>query len=255
MSRICSRLALAVTVCALTSCRGEPAAAPTPDPAGAEPGRHPLMPPTDAQTLKEHMREHFAAISELQRMIARGHLDDAKRLATWLGDHDEPMPADWQPQIDELHVAARAVAVAPDLAIAASHAARLGRACSKCHEIHNATVTFSWEPPPDEAADLPSQMKRHQWAAARLWEGLVGPSDELWKEGSSVLATAQLDAVQAAKGVARGDIAALAAHLRELADRAGKVTDHDARAALYGDLLSTCSGCHELVRPAPVPGP
>lgn len=29
----------------------------------------------------------------------------------------------------------------------------------------------------------------------------------------------------------------------------------DARATLYGELLSTCAGCHQLVRPAPVPGP
>ncbi len=36
---------------------------------------------------------------------------------------------------------------------------------------------------------------------------------------------------------------------------AGKVEDHDARATLYGELLSTCAGCHQLVRQNPVPGP
>jgi mono/diheme cytochrome c family protein len=70
-----------------------------------------------------------------------------------------------------------------------------------------------------------------------------------------VLATAKLDAQAAAGGAPRGDVVALAAKVRELARRATKLTDQDARAELYGELLSTCAGCHQLVRPRPVPGP
>jgi len=257
----------------LAACRGEPpatgASSPPPhgeggavagssagpsDAAGPADATVPAA-PADAEGLKAHMRRHFAAVSELQRAIARGHLDEARELARWLASHDEPMPAAWAPAIEEMHVAARAVATARDLPTAASLAARLGRACSACHEAHHAVVTFAWEPPPDDGPALAAQMKRHQWAAARLWDGLVGPSDELWAEGTRVLATAHLDAVQAAHGVARGDVPALAARVRELAKRAGSITDHDARATLYGELLSTCAGCHQLVRPGPVPGP
>lgn len=210
----------------------------------------------DAQTLKEHMFEHFSAVSDLQRAIARGHLDEAKRLATWLAEHDEHLLDGWQPYVDELRTAAREVAAATDLPTAGSVAARLGRACSRCHEARTAIVSFVWEPAPEADATLPTQMKRHQWAAARLWDGLVGPSDVLWREGAEVLATTQLDAVKAAGGDAgRGDIAALGRRIRELATQATKLTDHDKRAALYGQLLSTCAGCHALVRPKPVPGP
>jgi mono/diheme cytochrome c family protein len=53
----------------------------------------------------------------------------------------------------------------------------------------------------------------------------------------------------------RGDVAALAARVRELATKAATLEEQDDRAALYGELLSTCAGCHALVRPAPVPGP
>jgi hypothetical protein len=238
----------------LAACRGEPADTPA-APNGSASAPAAVVVPADAQDLKHHMRIHFAAISELQRAIARGHLEEAKQLAGWLGSHDEPTPPEWQSFVDELHTSARAVEKASDLPTAASLAARLGRACSKCHETHDAIVTFAWEPPPDESAALASQMKRHQWAAARLWDGLVGPSDSLWEEGSKVLSTTQLDTVKASNGVVRGDVPALAARVRELALRATKLTDHDERAELYGQLLSTCAGCHVLVRPAPVPGP
>jgi hypothetical protein len=68
-----------------------------------------------------------------------------------------------------------------------------------------------------------------------------------------VLATAHLDTVQAAGGgPTRGDVSALAAHVRELAVRAVNVEDTDERAQLYGELLSTCAGCHQIVRPNPV---
>jgi hypothetical protein len=47
-------------------------------------------------------------------------------------------------------------------------------------------------------------------------------------------------------------VSALAVHVRELATRAIKLEDSDARAELYGELLSTCAGCHQIVRPNPV---
>lgn len=257
MNRATLPLLALVVVVACRDKQPPPEPTPTPPPVGSGSAVN-VSPPPDAaepQTLKEHMRRHFAAISELQRAIARGHLDAAKELATWLGAHAELPQEGWQVYLDELHTAAAGVAGAKDLPTAASLAARLGRACSKCHEARDAIVTFAWEPAPEDGTAVATQMKRHQWAAARLWDGLVGPSDQLWSEGAEVLATTHLDAFQAAGSTNRGDVAALAANVRAIAARAGKVADHDARAVLYGELLSTCAGCHQLVRPNPVPGP
>jgi len=209
----------------------------------------------DVAALKHHMMTHFAAASELERAIARGRLAEARWNAQWLLDHDEPLLDGWRPFVDEMRAAARAVVQAVDLPAAAALAPRLGLACSRCHEARAAVVTFAWEPPVDDEPALKIQMQRHQWAAARLWEGLVGPSDEMWSEGTSVLSTARLDAASITGGAPRGDVAALAAKVRELAGRARAVTGHDERATLYGELLSTCAGCHQLVRPNPAPGP
>jgi len=211
--------------------------------------------PADASTLKQHMLEHFANVSELQRAIARGHLDDAKKHARWLASHDEQLLDGWKPYVDEMRAAARAVADAADLPTAAALVSRLGLACSGCHVARSAIVTFAWAPAPDEDPALQVQMKRHQWAAARLWEGLVGPSDEMWSQGTSALAESKLDTFAAASGSKRGDVVALAGQVRTLAKRATKLTVREERGKLYGELLSTCAGCHQLVRPNPVPGP
>src|SRR5664279_302037 len=53
----------------------------------------------------------------------------------------------------------------------------------------------------------------------------------------------------------KGHVSALAKRVRELATTASKIDDQDAHATTYGELLSTCAGCHALVRPDPVPGP
>jgi hypothetical protein len=254
-----ARRILAGLVVVVVGCKSSHEPPPPPPSPGSGTAAAPTMVPADgapaeAETLKDHMRAHFAAVSELQRAIARGHLDEARALASWIGDHDETLLEGWQPYVDELRAAARSVAAAPDLPTAGGLAARLGRACSQCHEARAAVVTFAWDlAPPNEPA-LAAQMKLHQWAAARLWDGLVGPSDALWAEGATALATVQLDTLAAAHGTARGDVDALAVQVHELATRAVNTSDHDARAELYGQLLSTCAGCHALVRPRPVPG-
>ncbi len=235
----------------LVACRDEKAAPPASAPPTPPVVTAPAAPPLD-ETLKQHMWKHFTAISQLQRAIARGHLDEAKELASWIATHPEPRQEGWEVYLDQLHGAALEVAGAKDLPTAASLSVHLVRACSRCHQARDAIVSFAWELAPDDGPALQVQMKRHQWAAARLWDGLVGPSDELWNEGAAVLATAHLDTVQAAGGTTRGDVSALAAHVRELAVRAVKLEDTDERAQLYGELLSTCAGCHQIVRPRPV---
>jgi hypothetical protein len=255
------RTRLALTVIILAGCRGD---APTPTkPPAAGSGSAPIATvAADAAviaidaTLVEHMRAHFAAVSDLQRALARGDLDKAKADARWIVAHEEPNQlAEWASYVAELKGAASEVVAAPDVPTAAGLVSRLGRACSRCHEQTAAVVTFAWDEPPVAGPDLASQMRRHQWSASRLWEGLVGPADDVWKQGARTLATTQLDMAAAAGSTPRGDVAALAARVRTLATKAAGLEEQDDRAALYGELLSTCAGCHALVRPGVVRDP
>jgi hypothetical protein len=230
-----------------------PTAAPEP-PAATSDGA-PIAVTVDATpaTVQQQMTRHFATVVDVQRAIMRGHLDKARDSARLLVAYEEPAIEGGAPFVAEMRRAAEALIAANDLPTAAVASAGLGRTCSRCHEATSAVIAFAWEPEPEPDPSLRVQMLRHQWAAARLWEGLVGPSNEMWIQGSEALATAKLDLLAAGRGVARGDLEALATNVHVLAERAKTTTDHGARATLYGALLSTCAGCHQLVRPGPAP--
>ena len=205
-----------------------------------------------APSLRQHMDEHFRAVAELQGAIVRGHLEQARAHAQYLVEHDEHAALDgWQPHVDAMRAAARAVSAAPDLPTAGRLTAELGRACSGCHRAQRAVVAFAWAPVTDDDGSLAAQMRRHQWGAARMWEGLVGPSDPLWTEGAAALAASRLDVLAATRQGGPALTRDLAERVHDLARTAATVTTADGRAALYGELLSTCATCHQLNRDLP----
>ena len=75
---------------------------------------------------------------------------------------------------------------------------------------------------------------------------LVAPSDELWTRGAA--AFGELPTCSEDLGGERGKAdptQALREKTAELAARAPKTTDPEARAVLYGELLGTCARCHD----------
>ena len=91
-------------------------------------------------------------------------------------------------------------------------------------------------------------MVRHIWAADRMWEGLIGPSDEAWAAGSSAL-LAEWPGLDDLPGEAGGSGGArnYVPQLQDLAKRSVSARDREDRASLYGELLGTCFGCHRAV--------
>jgi hypothetical protein len=88
-------------------------------------------------------------------------------------------------------------------------------------------------------------MTDHAWAAARLWEGLVGPSPALWSTGAGALADSTLTIVAEGGELGVGDDVA---RIKLLATRAKKAETQDARAELYGQIMATCARCHAAIR-------
>ncbi|HVV81450.1 MAG TPA: hypothetical protein VHE35_00175 [Kofleriaceae bacterium] len=258
-------LALLVLAIGCRSNADEPAAAPPPapprvtPPAPGPPGPMPIdsglpgapvVPP-----LREHMDEHFGAATRLEQAIVRGELDDARDAATYLATHAEhPELDDWQPYVEQMQAAAGRVKAAPDLASAAALVGDVGLQCSSCHSVRAAIVTFPWEPVPDTDATVATRMRRHQWAAARLWEGLIGPSDDLWELGAEVMADNELESLVTARMALDHDARDLISSVQLLARKAPSATTAEARASLYDDLLPVCAGCHQLVRDRATPG-
>ena len=225
----------------------------------------PLPPPADARpdidadvAMARHMADHLTVVERMQEAVVRGQLQLVHDQGAWLAEHPEHAPlTDAEPALARLRAAAQLAATAPDLPAAATATAQVGGACAACHAERGAIVAFAWEPEPEDAPALARQMQRHQWAAARLWQGAVGPSDQLWDEGVAALATLRLDVGPLVSGAHGDEVKARVAKLRALATQASHVDSFDTRIRLYGELLDTCVGCHQLVRPdaRPMPPP
>lgn len=199
------------------------------------------------------MRSHMDAVMDLQADLVEGRLSHARDMATWLARHEMSFDVR-EPRDGELRHAAETIAVARDLVAAAAGIGRLGRACSSCHEANSAQLETYFAPPPlpDAQPTLEAQMARHAWAARRLWEGVVAPSDTAWTDGARVMLTSTIDLTRTTNAKPNADVAAFGEQMRELASRAADTEDHDARASLYGEMVVTCAGCHTIVRTQPV---
>ena len=202
------------------------------------------------QVLAAHDRMHqrFDATRRMQLAIGLSDLDRARAEAKIIEDLDEPdfLPA-WRPYVDKIRAAAHEVRQAPDIIAAAKTSAQLGRQCAQCHQAANARLVFSKEAAPPADPKLASQMFTHQWAAARMWEGLIAPNDDRWLLGARSLANARVDVV-AEGGPGSLGVADDMARVRLLATRALGPKSQYERAELYGNLLASCAHCHFAIR-------
>lgn len=198
------------------------------------------------------MAAHLESAYALQAAIAQGRLADARDHAAWFATHDMRVPARWQGYVDDMRVAAVRIQAGDDVAAAGLQLGRLGHACGSCHEAQQARVAFAYVPPPPHGTTLEVQMARHTWAAARLWQGVIGPADQLWLEGAHAMTTTPLDLVASMHGKPNVEVIELAERLQEQAQAATELTDHASRAQLYGEMMDTCASCHRIVRPHPV---
>ncbi len=222
------------------------------DPHG-DPGGAP-EPPVQAKfenpgAVRFHMARHFDDLHTIEQDVVAGDLDDAKALGFGVAQPAiDPGMAPWERESKQVTDAAMALANAPSLDEACRRAARVAVACANCHLHAGKLPTLAPPPPlPRDQPGVDARMARHQWAVDRLWEGMVMPSDAQWRRGLEVLAETPLPF----SAVTQHDAQALADRLQALA-REQLATSGDAlldtRAAAYGEMLVTCTGCHATPR-------
>lgn len=227
--------------------KGEtPTAKPKPKPKPAPPSEPP--PPERFErdmVLRMHMHESFDLVRAIERLLIRGKLEDAARLATAISEvPDAPAHGPWAAQSVLVRDRAAAVARATTVDQACQAEAKLAAACGGCHIESKVAPEFRQYPPaPADNGTIPGRMLRHRWAADRLWEGIIGGADEPWQAGLDVLAAAPLD-----WGDGNKERETLARDLQRLAStaRKQKTESLDTRATAYGEMLSTCAACHTL---------
>jgi hypothetical protein len=194
------------------------------------------------------MQHHFELLNDVQMAIISGEhsasTQRAKELARGLTNAKHPET--WAPHLDTVRNSVWGIVRSSDLQQAASYLGRAGGGCGSCHaalavESIGKIDISGFERP----KDLDDYMWQHLWAAQNLWRGLVGPSNEAWNEGATILTQAGF--VPKSEQLA-GQLAGLAATLQDIGLRA-KTTDALAdRAELYGEFLGTCADSHQQYR-------
>lgn len=202
-----------------------------------------------AAAAQHRMHARFAAASRIQEAIAFSDLERARVEARRIATMDESeVSLTWQPYFESVRDAAHQVELSSSHLDAARLAATLGQRCANCHIAIAARVTFPVESRPADGPKLAVQMPGHQWAAAQMWHGLIGPSDERWIAGARALASVRLTSVaHSVTPTSELDLDDLA-RIRLYANRALTAKSEDARAELFGTLLTTCAHCHTVLR-------
>jgi len=202
----------------------------------------------------EYMQEHFDRIVGIRDGLIAGNLEAAKANALWLVEHEtDPAVSSWSEYVVDVRQQAAQVVSASDFEPAAAAAAELAKTCGRCHVAHGVSPALGTPEQPVAASGQVPHMRRHQWAADRMWEGLIGPSETRWQAGVEVLAEAPLTSDEIFTNQSAAPwITELAAQVHELGKQArgAPATAWDTRSAVYGRFLSTCARCHEAI-PSP----
>lgn len=197
-----------------------------------------------------HMHEHLARITTIKSLIIMGNLEGIREPAVWLADHEAVagLPENYEPYVDQMRRYAREVSNATDFESAAMAVSDMARTCSNCHLVNEVEIEFGYDQVPAEWSDTVSHMQRHQWAADRLWEGLIAPSDAAWNRGADMLIDVPLHPEDVMDGdSAEVDPAGLdrvARRIHVLAGRGTNVTTPAGRSEIYGEMLGLCAECH-----------
>jgi mono/diheme cytochrome c family protein len=243
--------ALAVVI-ASAGCRRE---TPQSRVSNAEPATLSSAAMPDVATLKAQMRDHAAHAAAMRDAVTRADLDAAKREARTLAElHVEggAEPA-WRERLDAMNAAASRVAAAKDLAETCRELAGVARTCGDCHAtLGGPGHVHVVDEPPDDAPGVVPRMKRHEWGAARLWDGLIAPSNHTWKQGARVLMDAPLEPEALTPGKSPVPaIGTLATSVHDLGRKARVVEAPADRAAIFAELMTTCSACHQRLGGGP----
>ena len=212
----------------------------------------PPVPGERASLLQLHMADHYADLRLMERAMVKGDLAEVRDYATALVfDRADPQLAPWTANLERMRSAAEALSLAADVPEACRRAPVLAAVCGDCHQETGAQLAFADDGPPVDDGTTPVRMARHQWAADRLWQALVAPSDAAWRDALAVLAATPLPADELgvdATAEVRDRLVARARLLQSTAKAVRPIDGSRRRAEAYGELLRLCASCHAMVR-------
>ncbi len=201
------------------------------------------------------MYEQLTRISTIKSAIIAGELEDVREAATWLADHETAvgLPTEFESYIVKMRRYANQVIEAQNLTFAAVSMSNMAKTCGNCHLVNDVRLAFGYDRRPrEDLDDVIIHMQHHQWAADRLWEGLIGPSDAAWNRGTDMLIDAPLRPTEVANATAlNGKLSKIVRRIHALGGIGTETRTPDARSELYAEILGLCASCHTLLAGGP----
>jgi hypothetical protein len=194
-----------------------------------------------------YMREHFAEVMTAHTAVIRGDLAAAASAAKSLADREgwPSLPGGAAPHVAAMRQAAGEAAKAQDILSVAYATALMLNVCGDCHRAVG-TMPAAPLAPRTELGGVVGHMLEHQRAADQLLQGLVIPSNSLWRAGAEALVGAPVNPRDLpVDSTARRELMATEERIHRLATQAVQVTDSRARASFYGQFLAGCADCHK----------
>jgi cytochrome c553 len=193
------------------------------------------------------MFSHFALAMDLRTFAVNGDLDRLHITARELSVAEETwgLPPGSQPYVETVRAAARRAAEAPDMQAASRAVADVAMACGDCHLANQTTLGERFQVAAPLLSDPATRHTNYlSWVSRLLWDGVLGPSEAMWRTGAGALAGGEGVPAPRARFVPTGEVARAAGSLRDLGVEAVVATDAQARARILADVWMECAGCH-----------
>jgi hypothetical protein len=193
------------------------------------------------------MHRQFTRTIDIHTGIILGDLERARAAAEWLLDQepDPRFPAQTDRYQAVLSEAAGQIVAAEQPEPMAGRVGEMAAACGNCHRAVDGGPRFAVGSEAAEGGSNAKHMIRHLWAVDRMWEGLVGPSDDSWMAGGQALLQGWDGTEDLIRGSGSPDQArSFLTQLNHLGNSATAATTQEARAVVFGDVLEGCVGCH-----------
>jgi cytochrome c553 len=193
------------------------------------------------------MFAHFALARDLRAFAVNGDLERLRIVAEELATTEPTwgMPPGSDAFRAEVHAAARAAAVAEDPPTASQAVARVAAQCGACHLANDGTLGQRFQV---AAPLLDDPATRHanylSWTSRLLWDGLVGPSEAMWRTGAGALAAGEGVPTPRVTFIPPTEIARAGEVLRALGVEAVTAVEPEARIRILGEIWTTCADCH-----------
>jgi cytochrome c553 len=197
------------------------------------------------------MHQHFANISALKDAIIAGDLGASRDAATQtISGFSGEQPEGWEPHIQSIVKQAENIGSIDALTEIAAHASAMASTCGQCHNALGIDIVDETTPQPEATGDgFEDFMQGHRWAAGRMWDGLIGPSDAAWEKGAKVLVDTALSLEDVGSRLTvTSDIKSIVDSFNESRAKAAGASEGQARQEVYANFLGACASCHQAMK-------